>query len=335
VYRNLPDDLHVLSDKNALFPGLVLSGLVAAAVLGRAGRDRTRPAPVGVAGTRRRGAYVAPLAAGCVACGLLMLGPDQWGPLDWPYRVMRRAVPGVSSLRELTRFWVYPLLCLALVAGAGMPWVTRRLIAVEGLRGRRPERVRVVAAGVVVALACVELLYRPPFATVDRSRARLAAYRTLDRLPPGPVTEVPVAFGPFAPFVLAPRQLRSLTDGNPRVEGYSGNFPPEFATMQAVASAFPGPEAIEGLRRYGVRYVVVHAGPVACTATFGPDEVRDLRRRLRGAPGVARVIETGPGPGRPRIEPDLVVELEPGRVDRGTLPAIAPVERDVEPCLSN
>jgi hypothetical protein len=327
AYRSLSDDLHVQSDKNALFPGLVLSALVAVAALGRAGR---------VDISRRRAAYVAPLAAGCVTCGLLMIGPDQWGPLDWPYRVMRHIVPGVSSLRELTRFWVYPLMCLALVAGAGVTLVTRRLIAVEGSGGRNPDRVRVVAAGVVVALACVELLYRPPFTTVDRSRVRLAAYRTLDRLPPGAVTEVPVAFGPFAPFVLAPRQLRSLTDGKPRVEGYSGNFPPDFSAMQAIASAFPDPEAIDGLRRYGVRYVVVHAGPVACLATLGPDETRDLRRRLRAAPGVARVIETGPGrPQRRHEVSDLVVELEPGAVDRSALPTVVPVTRDVDPCLSN
>jgi hypothetical protein len=320
-----------------MVPGLVLSGLVAVAVLGRAGRERTEPPRVDV--SRERGVYVAPLAAGCVVCGLLMIGPDQRGPLGWPYHVMRHAVPGVSSLRELTRFWVYPLMCLALVAGAGMTLVTRRLIAGERLGGRHPDRVRVVAAGVVVALACVELLYRPPFTTVDRSRARLAAYRTLDRLPPGAVTEVPVAFGPFSPYVLAPRQLRSLTDGKPRVEGYSGNFPPDFSTMQTIASAFPEPEAIDGLRRFGVRYVVVHAGPVACLGTFGPDEARDIRRRLEAAPGVARVIETGPvEPGRSqrsRAESDLVVELERGQVDRGALPAIAPVERDVEPCRSN
>ena len=321
VYRNLPDDRHVRDDKNALFPGAVLAVLAGVAVVRVAARRRRGPRPEeGDVVSGRRSAYIAPLAAGCLACGLLMLGPTQWGPLDWPYRVMRHVVPGVSSLRELTRFWVFPLMCLALVAGVGMTQV------MDGLSAGRPHRVRVLAAAVVIALVCVELLYRPPFATVDRSPARLSAYRVLDRLPAGAVTEVPVAFGPYSPYVLAPRQLRSLTDGHPRVEGYSGNFPPQFGAMQAIASAFPDPRAVDGLRRYGVRYVVVHAGPVACMATFGPEELEDLRRRLGTAPGVARVITAGP---------DLVVELSPDRVDRAAIPLLVPKVRDVQPCAAN
>ena len=310
AYRDLPAAWQVQGDKNALFPGLVLAGLVALAMVRR---DRTEP---------RSATYVLPLAAGCVTCGLLMLGPDQWGPLDWPYRAMREVVPGASSLRELTRFWVFPLLCLALIAGAG---ATRLM---TDMRARHPTRahMRALVAGVVVALVGLELLYRPPFTTIDLTRSRLAAYRALDGLPAGPVTEVPVAFGPFFPYVLAPRQLRSLTDGNPRVEGYSGNFPPEFFTMQAIASAFPSPSAIEGLRRYGVRYVIVHGGLGACLGAFGPDEITLLRSTLPAASGVARVIEAGS---------DLVVELEPAPIDRGALPPVAPVDRNAQPCVSN
>jgi hypothetical protein len=96
--------------------------------------------------------------------------------------------------------------------------------------------------------------------------------------------------------------------------------------MQAIASAFPAPEAIERLRRYGVRYVVVHGGPQACLGSFGPDEMRDLTRRLPAAPGVRRVITAGD---------DRVVELEAAAVDRNDLSPIAPVVRDVEPCPSN
>jgi hypothetical protein len=310
VYRDLPDDWHVRGDKNALFPGLVLTGLVALAVVRR---NRA---------VRRNPGYVVPLAAGCVACGLLMLGPDQWGPLDWPYRAMRAAVPGVSSLRELTRFWVYPLLCLALIAGVGAIRLT------ADLRARFPARthMRALTVGVVVALACLELLYRPPFTTIDLSRSRLAAYHALDELPAGPVTEVPVVSGPSSPFVLAPRQLRSLVDGNPRVEGYSGNFPPEFSAMQSIASAFPAPAAIDGLRRYGVRYVIVHGGVAPCLGAFGPDEMALLRSTLPTTAGVARVIEAGS---------DLVVELAPARVDRSALPSVRPIDRIAQPCASN
>jgi hypothetical protein len=320
VYRRLPADRLVDSDKNALFPGVVLTSLAATALVAP-GVARRRGATRLLADPRAGpNAYVLPLAAGCLACGAVMLGPAQWGPLDWPYRVMRHVVPGVSSLRELTRFWVFPLMCLALVAGAGMR------IALDALGAGRPGRVRVLGAAVVIALACVELLYRPPFASIDRSAARMRAYRVLDRLPAGAVTEVPVAFGPYSPYVLAPRQLRSLADAHPRVEGYSGNFPPEFAPMQAIASTFPDAPAVARLRRYGVRYVVVHGGPAPCLGRFGPAEVAALRRDLPRVPGVARVIDAGS---------DLVVVLAPDRVDRASLPLVPPRIRDVAPCASN
>jgi hypothetical protein len=321
VYRNLPDERLVRGDKNALFPGAVLAVLAGVAIAGSWRRRRAGAAvPEDDAAARRRAEYLAPLAAGCLACAAVMLGPSLWGPLDWPFRVMRRTVPGVSSLRELTRFWVFPLMCLALLAGVG----ARRLLDAVG--AGRPHRVRVLVAGLVVALVCVELLYRPPFASVDLSAARMRAYHVLGALPAGAVTEVPVAFGPHSPYVLAPRQLRSLTDGHPRVEGYSGNFPPEFGPMQAVASAFPDAPAVDGLRRFGVRYVVVHAGRVPCSGSFGPEELAAIRARLGSVPGVRRVIDA---------RPDLVVELAPGRVDRTALAQLAPRIRAVPPCDRN
>jgi len=96
--------------------------------------------------------------------------------------------------------------------------------------------------------------------------------------------------------------------------------------MQDIASAFPAPSAVEQLRRFGVRYVVVHAATAACLGAFGPNEVDAVRRRLRTTAGIARLIEA---------TPDIVVELEPGRVDRGALRAVPRVERDVPACASN
>jgi hypothetical protein len=321
VYRRLPEERLTSVDKNALFPGAVLVALVTVAAYG-ARRDRggiNDPAPEDVHARRRR-TYLLPLTAAALVCALLMLGPHQWGPIGWPYRAMRRLIPGVSSLRELTRFWVFPLMGLALVAGRGMQRV------LSSVRGAQLARARVLLTLLVIAFVWVELVYRPPFASVDRSEPKVAANRVLARLPPGPVTEVPVAYGQYVAEVLAPRQLRSLVDDHPRVEGYSGNFPPEFETMQAVASAFPDPEAVTGLRRYGVRYVVVHAGPVPCLGRFGPLELTAVRDRLPVTPGVTRVIEAGA---------DLVVELAPAQIDRAAIPALAPQMRDVPRCAHN
>jgi hypothetical protein len=315
VYRDVPPDLRVHEDENAFFPGIVLSGLAVVAFTGSRRRSRA------VATARTKGGrYVLPFAVSALACGLVMLGPDRWGPIDWPYRVLREVVPGLATVREVTRFWVYPLLCLSLLAGAGARHLLHRW------RSRQVSLARLATAGALVALICVEMLYRPGLATLDLSASRMAPYERLADLPPGPVTEVPVAFGWLSPYVLAPRQLRSLTDGNPRVEGYSGSFPDSFYTMQAIASAFPEPVAIDGLRRYGVRYVIVHTNDFPCLGAFGPKESEHLRARLDQTPGVVRVIEAAD---------DLVVELEGAPIDHGSLPAVPPVVRPVYPCPDN
>jgi hypothetical protein len=248
---------------------------------------------------------------------LAMVGPGR-GALSLPYRAMRAAVPGFASIRDVGRFWLLPMLGLALLAGWGLTVLLRRVPA--------PRRAAVVLG--VLVVAGLELAYRPgSVATVDLSRETTAAYRLLDRLPPGVVTEVPAAlYTPTYPYVAAPRQYRSLIDGNPRTEGYSGNAPPEFFETQAAASAFPQPAAVARLRATGVRYVLVHGGPAPCDGRFGPEELAAIRAQLDGAPGVRRVVEAGP---------DLVVELAPATAAERGAPPVPAVERSAGFCSPN
>jgi hypothetical protein len=287
------------------YPGLVLIGLVVVAALGlRRGRGRRFAGD-----TRRQGAdHVGgaeparpslgwPLAAGALPCAALIVGPNAPGWLAAGYDGLRTVVPGVSSLRDLDRFWVWPLLCLSLAAAAG----TRRLL------GRLRRRARPTAIGILVALAWLELLFRPPLSTVDLGATAVAANRALQQLPSGPVLELPEPIGPSFAYVTAGREVRSLIDRDPRVDGYSGNLPPETFRVVVFASRATVPELVPVMRAYGVRYLVLHESPKPCAASFDAGEIAAITASLNGVSGIIGMVPAGS---------DVVVELAPGRIDR-------------------
>jgi len=259
-----------------------------------AGRSHAdAPVDTGVAGPTTRWGW--PLAGAALPAVVLTFGPAHPGVLALPFRALRRVVPGVGSLRDLDRFWVFVVLCLAVAAARGAAVLLRRV------RGRgRP----LLAAGLVL-LAWVELGFRPPASTLDLSAAATAPNHLLARLPAGPVFELPSPIGPQLPYVESARQVRSLIDRNPRVDGYSGDAPPEVERWQWLASRLSPPELVGDLRRQGVRYVVLDGTAVPCAAGYGPGELAALRTGLASTPGVVRIFQAGPS---------LVVELTPGAV---------------------
>jgi hypothetical protein len=299
--------------RGGLFPGLVLLVLVAIAVLasvasgwrrwrrpgtGAAPPPGAEPEPSGSGS----GSVVAPLAAGAVVCLAVMAGPG--GRWSGPYDLLRAAVPGIASLRALDRFWAFPMLCLALLAGRGAAVVLKRLSG----------HWRSLAAGAVVAAVWAELLFRPPVVAVDLSARTTAADRALRRLPPGPVLELPQPVGPAFAYVNANRELRSLIDRDPRVDGYSGNVPPLTSAVERLVARTPIGSAIPFLRNFGVRYVVLNGGAEACSATYSPAEIGGLRAQLAGNPGVVAIRTAGTA---------VIVELAPAAIDR-QVPQVAP-----------
>jgi hypothetical protein len=282
-------------DHGDFYPGLVLLALVVVAALGAFGVLGVRRDPLGIgAGSRWRW----PLAAGAMPCVALMVGPNAPAGLSWGYDLLRAAVPGVASLRDLDRFWVWPLLGLALVAGVG----ARRLLA--GFNGRAGATV----VAVLIVLAWAELLYRPPLRAVDLGPSAVAANRALQGLPAGPVFELPEPIGPSFTYVTANRELRSLIDLHPRVDGYSGNVPPETFRVEILASRITVAELVPVMRAYGVRYLVLHASPRPCSAGYSPDEMTAITASLQRADGVVGLVPAGG---------DVVVELAPAPIDRG------------------
>jgi hypothetical protein len=271
----------------ALFPGVVLLALVAVAA--RWALKHPQRGEQGLA---------LPLLAGAVLPLCLIFGRTS-GVLSLPFDGLRAVVPGVSSLRDLHRFFVFPLMCLALVAGLGAV----RLL--DGLPARR--HVPGVALALIVACAWVELIFRPPVATVDLSSRAVAANQALRSLPPGPVLELPEPIGPKLPFVNAARELRSLVDLNQRVDGYSGNVPSEVQDVEYLASRMTVPELVPIMRGYGVRYLVLHGTAKACVAGYNASEMELIQRLLSSTAGVDRLVPAGS---------DVVVVLAPAPLDR-------------------
>ena len=265
----------------------------------------------------RRRRFAVPLAAACLVAGLVSLGPDD-GLASLPYRFLRDVVPGLASARALNRFWALPALGLALLAGQGL----------ERLAGGRSAVVRLGVGTALAALLVAELLVRPGFSPVADDPELLAVNDAVAALPDGVVTELPVPTLPAYPYVLAARQLRSLEDGEPRVEGYSGSTPAGLAEYLAAVSSFPSERAVAALRQAGVRHVVLHGAQEPCVARYGPAELAAIVEAAAASPAVERVT---------RVGDDAVVTLTPA-ARRGSLtdiPAVAPVARTTAPCPVN
>jgi hypothetical protein len=247
----------------------------------------------------------------CAVGALLAVGPDH-GVLSVPYRLLRPLVPGLESARVLSRFWVLPALGLALLAGRGL----------ERLPALRP---RLAVGGLVVGLLVAELFVRPGSAEVDVGEDLLAVHDALERLDPGVVTELPAPALPHYPYVLAVRQLRSLEDGLPRVEGYSGDAPPGLAEYLQATSSFPSPAAFAALRQAGVRHVVLHGAEDPCASRYGSDELEALVAAAGRSPEVEAVE---------RVDGSAIVSLvpEPPGGPLSALPALVPPPRTDRPC---
>jgi hypothetical protein len=302
------------------FVGLTVVALAGLALVRAAGGVLRRRGGVPTAGgdgpeqrapAARRRRHAVPLGVACAVGALLAVGPDH-GVLSVPYRLLRPLVPGLESARVLSRFWVLPALGLALLAGRGL----------ERLPALRP---RLAVGGLVVGLLVAELFVRPGSAEVDVGEDLLAVHDALERLDPGVVTELPAPALPHYPYVLAVRQLRSLEDGLPRVEGYSGDAPPGLAEYLQATSSFPSPAAFAALRQAGVRHVVLHGAEDPCASRYGSDELEALVAAAGRSPEVEAVE---------RVDGSAIVSLvpEPAGGPLSALPALVPPPRTDRPC---
>jgi hypothetical protein len=214
---------HRFFDREALFPGIVASLFVLAAVAsGVAWRDR-----------RARMA----VAFGVVAFAL------SFGPGFPLYGVVSRLFPVMAGIRGASRFGQFFLAAVAILAGFGFSIVERRF-----------ER-RAIAIGVVVLLtANLEALRAPinyrSFAGISPVFDTLAG-----------ADHALVACFPFPArreaFHNVDCMLVSTRFWQPLVNGYSSFIPERYDREAAALDAFPEGTTLQYLRQLGVTHVVV------------------------------------------------------------------------------
>jgi hypothetical protein len=100
-------------------------------------------------------------------------------------------------------------------------------------------------------------LYRAPLRMREAPPVP-SVYRTLARLPRGPVIELPywserIAYHRHAEYMLA-----STYHWQPLVNGYSDHIPQDFRDQAQPLSGFPSRESFAILEKVGARYVVAH-----------------------------------------------------------------------------
>jgi hypothetical protein len=229
--------------EHALFPGFVVLALGAVG------------AGLVAAGRIRRRAELGALVAGAAVAVVLALGAETAG-VPMPFGWLHDHVPGFDGIRATVRLAAPALVVVAVLAAVGLDALVRRA---------RPALASVVAVGVCV-VTVVELWAPQPWAAVDTSEGALAVYRALDERPAGVVVELPMG-NPYSPpgqpvwMTTEPtRMVRSLIDRNPRVNGYSGHFPPGYVELAFDFNEFPAPASLRRVGELGVRYVVLHLG---------------------------------------------------------------------------
>ena len=166
-----------------------------------------------------------------------------FGPKAGLYTLLYHTIPVFSFLRAPSRTGIVVTLCLVVLAAPA-------LIRVMNFRKAA------ALFGVLFALAMADT-YRAPLRMREAGPVP-NAYRTLARLPRGPVIELPYWSDRIAYHRHAEYMLGSTYHWQPLINGYSDHIPQDFRDHALPLSGFPSRESFAILEPLGARYVVVH-----------------------------------------------------------------------------
>ena len=170
---------------------------------------------------------------------------SSFGPGAGLYLVLSY-LPTFSFLRAPSRFGLIVVLCLAVLAAAGL----RAIVNALPRGGRR------LAAGLAVAAVIAELAVFP--IKWFEAPEIPAPYATLASSPRAPVAEFPF-YGERVAFPLHTQYiLFSTQHWMPIVNGYTDVIPKDFREAAPVLDGFPSGDAFLVLARRRVRYIAVH-----------------------------------------------------------------------------
>jgi hypothetical protein len=184
------------------------------------------------------------LATGTVICGVLSLGlpnathPDQGFT---PYRFLYEYAPGWDSVRTPGRINNLTSLGLALLAGAGLALIVRRV-----RRLSIGASAQVITGAAVVAAILVEGFGPMPHGRVPPlPPGQLAAPAPQLNLPTVDVVDGIYAFWSIGGF---PKMANAASSFDPRI----------VAAVRATSASFPDAPSVRFLRQIGVRSVILH-----------------------------------------------------------------------------
>ncbi len=254
--------------EHSFFPGfstelLAAIGLGALVWSSRTARARAR---IDLSRDRRRELWLMILAGS--AAMVLSLGPEVRGH-TLPFTWFHDHVPGFSGIRVAARLAVPGLLAAALLAAVGISAIVRRA---------RARRSRVIVLG-LCGFLLLELAAPLTQVSLPVGASTLAVYRALDHKPTGAVVELPMGnpvLGAEWARLEAPRMLYSTLDLHPRINGYSGSFPPDYIERRTTFNRFPAPASLRAARGLGVRYVVLHVGGYGGYPQYTDPQIRTI-----------------------------------------------------------
>jgi hypothetical protein len=226
-------------------------------------------------------------------------------PLALPGQLLYDWLPLYSSMRAYARFGLLTILALTVLMGASWTVITAL---------RRHD------ARWLTLVACLVLLadfWTGPYSWGTSRVQPNQATRFLASAPAGTVMQMPLNSA-----VTGPALYRGTYYGKPIAYGYDTFEPQEWREARDELATFPDPPALNTMRSWGVRYVVVSANAYGADWPGSADFLRSLPdlRHLGDFPE-ARVWEVDPAvvDARPDMEeylvPDTfsVFELLPGK----------------------
>jgi hypothetical protein len=188
-----------------------------------------------------------------------------FGPKAGLYTLFYYTIPVFSFLRAPSRTGIVVTLCLVVLAAPAL------IKVMSGPPSRRRFGSSAIF-GVLFALAVADT-YRAPLRM--REAAPLpTVYRTLARLPRGPVIELPYWSERIAYHRHAEYMLNSAYHWQPLINGYSDHIPQDFRDHALPLSGFPSRDSFAILETLGARYAVVHLN------LFGAESRASLIDRL-------------------------------------------------------
>lgn len=260
---------------------LVVAGLAVVALL---------PARLASGGATPRHAlrqrpFALGLALACLGALVLALGRQlAWG--DWhlplPGSLAAALVPGFENLRNPLRFAIVIGVAAPVLAGVGFA-------RLEALGATAPARAALRAA---LLLLLALNLATPPLPARDAwegAPERVALYRALRDLPPGPLLEIPWPLQQEHDAIHAGRaMLGSTLHWLPLLNGHSGYVPRIYPFLRRVGQALPSAEGVARLEALvAVRYLLVDGEAL-------PPERRAAWRDLPAGGPLRPVIAAGP-----------------------------------------